>query len=86
VVINNPDVTETTSCNDFGFVAGSIEWYDTENTLNGFVKAREGCLGGPGDEDAWISSGDAAGNCHNLASSEYASEGIQYWMVNNNAR
>ena len=80
MVIENPDVSETSSCNDFGFTVKSIEWYDTVNTFNGWKKA--GCKGGGGNEDSWITSGNTKGTCYDLTDSDLAATGIQYWEVN----
>jgi hypothetical protein len=82
VVINGDDVDGTGPCNDLGFVAMSVEWYDTTNTLDGWAADRGGCLDGPGNEDAWISSGNPAGYCIGLENSEQDTEGFQYYLVN----
>jgi hypothetical protein len=86
VVLNGDDVDGTGPCNDFGFVAGSIELLSTNNVLDGWVEARGGCLDGPANEDAWIGDGNPANYCYDLASSEGAPEGIRYWLVNSSGQ
>lgn len=67
---------------DFGFVAKSVYWAYTLNTLDGWYNA--GCNGGPGSEDAWITNGHPADNaCISLDDSQQASNGIRYYIVNN---
>lgn len=69
---------------DFGFVAKSVYWARTLNTLDGWYSP--GCKGGTGKEDAWINSGNPANNaCMSLADTDFAKRGIRYYIVNNSA-
>ncbi|KAH8692206.1 hypothetical protein BGW36DRAFT_431426 [Talaromyces proteolyticus] len=79
-----PDVSSDTDCLDFGFVAKSIYWTDTKNTLDGWKAA--GCNGGPGSEDVWINDGNPENNaCIDQENSDGAPDGFRYYIINNSA-
>ncbi|KAJ5112941.1 hypothetical protein N7456_001475 [Penicillium angulare] len=79
------DVSSDTECRDFGFVAKSIYWARTLNTIDAWKY--EGCHGGVGSEDVWINNGNPDNGlaCTDLENTDQGSTGVRYYIINNSA-